>query len=190
MSASSKFATAYYQEIATGAHQWLSSTAAGTNAVAPTMVANMTLTAAGNLSLANGDFVVSNGKGIDFSATSSNGTSEILNDYEEGTFTPTVTSVGGTGIVYTPVGDNGNYTKIGRLVTFTVNLFGTYTGTYSYIRVALPFTVGAVNDAVSGVNNSTAALIAGRTDPSSARFLVFNLQASGETGIYTGSYNV
>ena len=114
----------------------------------------------------------------------------LLDDYEEGTFTPTVTSVGGTGIVYTPVGDTGTYTKIGRLVTFSVNLYGTYTGTFTYVRIALPFTVGSVNDAIRGYNNATAALIGGRTDASSARFLTFNFQASGETGIYTGSYNV
>ena len=32
--------------------------------------------------------------------------------------------------------------------------------------------------------------IGGRTDSTSARFITFNPQASGETGIYTGSYNV
>jgi hypothetical protein len=101
-----------------------------------------------------------------------------------------VTSVGGTGIVYTPVGDTGTYTKIGRLVTFTVNLYGTYTGTFTYVRIALPFTVGAVNDSVNGFNGSTGAILGGRTDSTAARFLVFSFQASGETGIYTGSYNV
>ena len=123
MSASSKFATAYYQEINAGAHQWLSSTAAGTNAVAPTMVANMTLTAAGNLSLANGDLVVSNGKGIDFSATSRNGTSELLNDYEEGTWTPALSTddVPFTSVSY--VQQDGHYTKVGRLVTFCGTIY-------------------------------------------------------------------
>jgi hypothetical protein len=148
----------------------------------------------GNVSIANGNVVMAtSGKGIDFSATSEGSgtmTSELLNDYEEGTFTPTVTSVGGTGIVYTPVGDTGTYTKIGRLVTFTVNLYGTYTGTFTYVRIALPFTVGAVNDSVNGFNGSTGAILGGRTDSTAARFLVFSFQASGETGIYTGSYNV
>jgi len=148
----------------------------------------------GNVNIIAGNVVMgTSGKGIDFSATSEGSgtmTSELLNDYEEGTFTPTVTSVGGTGIVYTPVGDTGTYTKIGRLVTFTVNLYGTYTGTFTYVRIALPFTVGAVNDSVNGFNGSTGAILGGRTDSTAARFLVFSFQASGETGIYTGSYNV
>jgi len=66
------------------------------------------------------------GKGIDFSATSNgSGTtgSELLNDYEEGTFTPTL---GGTSTYTTQF---GNYTKIGNKVFFkiflTVNLIGT-----------------------------------------------------------------
>ena len=49
ISASSKYAVAYYQDIGSGAHQWLSSSAAGTNSVTPTMNLNMTLDASGNL---------------------------------------------------------------------------------------------------------------------------------------------
>jgi filamentous hemagglutinin family protein len=39
---------------------------------------------------ANGNIVMANGKGIDFSATAGTGTSELFNDYEEGTWTPTL----------------------------------------------------------------------------------------------------
>ena len=158
---------------------------------APPMVFNRAGTESMRINTSN-NLAFPTGKGIDFSAVTGGtgtATANVLNDYEEGTFVPTVTSVGGT-IVYVPVGDTGTYTKIGRLVTFTVNLFGTYTGTFSYVRIALPFTVGAANDCVSAVNNSTGALISCRTDPSNARFLVFTFQATGETGIYTGSYNV
>jgi hypothetical protein len=49
ISASSKYAAAYYQDIGSGAHQWLSSSAAGTNGVTPTMNINMALDALGNL---------------------------------------------------------------------------------------------------------------------------------------------
>ena len=51
ISASSKYAVAYYQDIGSGSHQWLSSSAAGTNGVAPTMNTNMVLDASGNLFL-------------------------------------------------------------------------------------------------------------------------------------------
>ena len=57
------------------------------------------------------------GQGIDFSATPGTGTSELLDDYEEGTWTPVVSD--GTNNA-TMGGDNGGqYTKIGNCVTFT-----------------------------------------------------------------------
>jgi hypothetical protein len=51
----------------------------------------MRLTSAGAVQIANGNLVFStNGTGIDFSASAGGGaTSSILDDYEEGTFTPT-----------------------------------------------------------------------------------------------------
>ena len=64
-----------------------------------------------------GDFVVgTSGQGVDSSATSGSGTSELLADYEEGTWTPTLTpSTSGT----ITLGDPNlcAYTKIGRVVT-------------------------------------------------------------------------
>jgi hypothetical protein len=63
------------------------------------------------------------GKGIDFSATSNGSgttTSELLNDYEEGTWTPTYT---GTNLTVVSYGNQfGWYTKVGRLVTVTICL--------------------------------------------------------------------
>jgi hypothetical protein len=61
------------------------------------------------------------GKGIDFSANThaAGMTSELLNDYEEGTFTPSFTSTGAT---ITHAVRSGIYTKVGRLVTASVYL--------------------------------------------------------------------
>jgi hypothetical protein len=59
-----------------------------------------------------GNLVVGNGYGIDFSATANSSgttTSEVLDDYEEGTWTPTSTST-----VFPTA--QGRYTKVGRLV--------------------------------------------------------------------------
>ena len=63
------------------------------------------------------------GKGIDFSAnTHAPGmTSELLNDYEEGTWTPTLSTNGFSGGV-TLSSATGTYTKIGRQVTLQCNL--------------------------------------------------------------------
>jgi hypothetical protein len=73
----------------------------------------------GNVSIANGNLVMStSGKGIDFSATPGTGTSELLADYEEGTWTGTLT--GGTTNPTVPVTATGKYTKIGRQVTVVI----------------------------------------------------------------------
>lgn len=97
---------------------------------------------AGNLSLGTGNLVIgTSGKGIDFSATPGTGTSELLADYEEGTFTPSITG-GATGVSYTT--QSGTYTKVGRLVTFRLNLVmsaATANGTAFKVG-GLPFTVG------------------------------------------------
>jgi hypothetical protein len=76
----------------------------------------------GNIKL-SGNVIPASGFGIDFSATSGTGTSELLNDYEEGVWTPALTSAGGnfTTIAY---GDQqGFYTKVGRQVTVYGFLF-------------------------------------------------------------------
>ena len=86
-----------------------------------TMTVGTTATVAGNVTLTNGNFIVGTaGKGIDFAITSDGSgtmTSELLSDYEEGTFTPTVSN-GVTTPAYTT--QNGRYTKIGRVVYFAI----------------------------------------------------------------------
>ena len=69
----------------------------------------------------NGNLVfASSGQGIDFSATSDAGgmTSELLDDYEEGTFTPTLSGFTNAGIFQT-----AQYIKIGRLVNVFINIY-------------------------------------------------------------------
>ena len=72
----------------------------------------------GNVEVTDGDLVIAtSGHGIDFSATSDgSGTdsSELLDDYEEGTWTPIMRTTSGTGVAG---GNNaGDYTKIGNVV--------------------------------------------------------------------------
>ena len=73
-------------------------------------------TRTGDQTIVNGNLVIGTaGKGIDFSIDPSapGMTSELFDDYEEGTFTPTV-SDGVTSPTYTT--NTGTYTKIGNLV--------------------------------------------------------------------------
>lgn len=76
-----------------------------------------------------------------------------LDDYEEGTFTPTLTFGGGsTGLTYAVGGQLGRYTKIGRLVIGDVRLFLTAKGSSTGAAKinGLPFT-SAANPTTSGV---------------------------------------
>jgi hypothetical protein len=93
-----------------------------TNLVFSTSPAITTPSVTGDLTMSTGNVVMSNGKGIDFSATPGTGTSELFDDYEEGTWTPIFEpSVGAFGsITYTSV--FGFYTKIGNVVYVTGSL--------------------------------------------------------------------
>ena len=97
----------------------------------------MTLNTAGNLAFVNG-------QGIDFSATPGTGTSELLNDYEEGTFTIGLT-FGGASTGITTNANEGKYTKIGRQVTVTGYLALTNKGsaTGDALITGLPFLINS-----------------------------------------------
>jgi hypothetical protein len=115
-----------------------------------------------DVTLTTGNLVVASGQGIDFSATSGTGTSELLSDYEEGTWTPNqgagLTVVGAFSSV-------GNYTKIGRLVTVIFSL----SGATSIAAVAgsimtsnLPFTLAVLSaGAAANENPNSASVVLG-----------------------------
>ena len=110
-------------------------------------VANLTAgraISATELTLTTGNLIVASGQGIDFSATSGAGTSELLADYERGTWAPT-----GNNITYTAA--SGTYVKVGALVTL-------------YYSVTFPVTVD-VNQARLGglpyVSSNTTLEVAG-----------------------------
>ena len=100
----------------------------------------------GNVTVHTGNLVIgTSGKGIDFSATdgptNGSGTSELLDDYEEGTFTPTAR---GHNTNSSPVIEgSGKYTKIGRLVQITLSFSaenGSYMPSGEYFQIhGLPF---------------------------------------------------
>jgi hypothetical protein len=75
----------------------------------------------GNIKL-SGNVIPASGFGVDFAATAGTGTSELLADYEEGTWTPNQ----GAGLtVVGTFGSNGTYTKVGRIVTVNLSVTGT-----------------------------------------------------------------
>jgi hypothetical protein len=124
-------------------------------------VANLTAgraISATEVTLSTGNLVIgTSGKGIDFSATAGTGTSELLADYEEGTWTPTQ----GAGLVVVGTfSSEGNYTKVGRLVTIRGVVNGSTSIACSaggaLVAGGLPFTVAnvgggtAANGALNG----------------------------------------
>ena len=99
------------------------------------------ITAAGNLITTNGNLIIGqSGKGIDFSVTSGTGTSELLDDYEEGTFTTTIRGSVTNGVTTGLTNNFGSYTKIGRCVHIDMPITWTgHTGTGGIVLEGLPF---------------------------------------------------
>jgi hypothetical protein len=138
--------------------------AAGLNVTGATIPANgMYLGSANNLSFSaastlgmtlnsTGNLAFPDAKGIDFSAKTPDGSgtvgSEVLNDYEEGTWTIGLTFGGGnTGL--TTALNTGRYTKIGRQVTVCgrLELSNKGSSTGAAVITGLPFTIANANDA-------------------------------------------
>ena len=78
-----------------------------------------------DFTISDGNLVVASGHGIDFSATSGSGASELLSDYEHGSWTPTIYSSSGSN--FTMGTCEGRYAKVGKLVTLwgVINWTGT-----------------------------------------------------------------
>jgi hypothetical protein len=94
------------------------------------------------------------GRGIDFSADPNppGMTSELLNDYEEGTWTPTVSgsTTAGVGTYNATV---GRYAKVGCVVTVQayINL-ASHTGAGNLLLTGLPFTQRNVGDLYGSIS--------------------------------------
>lgn len=151
----------------------------------------------GGITLA-GNVIFASGQGLDFSATANSSgtmTSELLNDYEEGTWEPRIANDGVAFVGTTYTARSGLYRKIGSLVyvsyDITVNLAGTLTGNASIGN--LPFPVASSGDLRNGggsiglitglqqnyvyqsnypQNNSTYLFIIGRTAASNQTYIV------------------
>ena len=123
-------------------------TVTGANA----MIGEANLTFDGtNLTIGTGNVIIgTSGKGIDFSAATPDESgagsmsSEILDDYEEGTWTPVLEDNSGAGSTSYNT-QNGRYTKIGNMVhlvaVMVVNTQSGVTGSENARMGGLPFTI-------------------------------------------------
>ena len=164
-------------------------------------VANLTAgraISATELTLSTGNLVIgTSGKGIDFSANPNPAgmTSELLNDYEEGTWTPV--PVASSGTITTVGAVSGTYTKVGRQVTIWAFIAITDNGTGAgRLDVSgLPFTASAARHAGVGWNQGSAETLSAYVNPSATTAGVWRYNATYPLGsldsiIFTVTYNV
>ena len=119
------------------------------------------LAAYGNVKVSTGNLVIGGaGKGIDFSATSDGSgtmTSEVLDDYEEGTWTPVVADAASAGNLATSV-HTGSYTKVGRVVTAHLKLLNIDTTGLTATNVlyvqGLPYVSGSIDAYGSAISHA------------------------------------
>jgi len=121
-------------------------------------IANLTV----GRSVSAADYVMSTGnlvpstaaKGVNFTANTAQAgmTSQLLNKYEEGTWTPTL---GGMTVVGSPT-VSGAYVIIGKVCFVTVTISGaTVTNSAGSGYIVTPFTSTLYNSTVTAANNST-----------------------------------
>jgi len=213
-SSATSYSISSNSDISAGGNEFLVSTTgvsitgtlSATGITSVTDVTDATSTTAASLKTAGGlgvakklyvgdNIVMSSGKGIDFSATANGSgttTSEVLSDYEEGTFTPFIAdNTGSASEGQTYSSQIGTYTKIGNRVFFTVQLtltsLGTLTTTEPVELWGLPFTslTGGYNTPVfvsgSGLSITAGTSITGFTVSNATRIALKVWDATGGT---------
>ena len=95
----------------------------------------------GDVTVETGNLIIgTSGKGIDFSATSGTGTSELFDDYEEGSFSPVIEGTTSAGTA-TYSRQAGVYTKVGNCVNFWVDIiYSSGSGSGNLKITGLPYT--------------------------------------------------
>jgi hypothetical protein len=140
----------------------------------------------GKIKVSDNIVIGTSGKGIDFSATSGTGTSELLADYEEGTWTP---NLGGSTTYSVQV---GYYTKVGRQVTVqgVLQVDALNTPTNAGIIQGLPFTSNSATNFYQTASvgywdqvNTPVSFIAGYINPNTSTIYLTNaITATATTG--------
>jgi len=113
---------------------------------------NVSGAAAGNISLSSAgatSILLSSVAGVNFPATQvASADANTLDDYEEGTFTPSYSLGSGSGTFTTQI---ATYTKIGRIVTLSMRFVGSSVSSAANLAVAgLPFAFANSNADSSG----------------------------------------
>jgi hypothetical protein len=162
---------------------------------AATFNANQTITFVSTISV-GGATPSTSGSGITFPATqSASSDANTLDDYEEGTWTPTVTFGGASaGIIYNTTFTGATYTKIGNRVCISGFLLLTNKGSSTGVAAVanLPFTSQSGNTKylgafVAGSAFTNAATVWGYIEPSSTSIRLASSGGGGSTVSITNS---
>jgi hypothetical protein len=151
----------------------------------------------GNVTLSTGNLVIGTaGKGIDFSADPSapGMTSELFDDYEEGTFTPSLTVASGS--LTFAVQGTPQYTKSGRIVNATgyINVSVANLPSGALTITGLPFTAATFAAVtLSMFTGGFTITYAGYLTTSGTSITIPNLNASimvgGENIMFSATYS-
>ena len=153
----------------------------------------MEITAAGDVTVGKGNLVIGTaGKGIDFSATAGTGTSELLDDYEEGTFTPVLADATSGGNEASVLSAYGYYTKVGRVVTVTISITNPnttgLTATNNVYITGLPFSAFSLAGGIyytaplaGGGNFATAGTYLGSVGDNTSYMTILKADFGGST---------
>jgi hypothetical protein len=127
-----------------------------------------------------GTAVASNGTGLAFPATQS-ASSDVntLDDYEEGTFTPTCSTTTTVAL--------GTYVKVGSLVLFSIRLTVTSNASSSAFTIAMPF--AASSDDTTRAGGFFAYTNGGSANPSNTTFMMSGSGAAQLSAYTTGGAN-
>jgi len=142
-------------------------------------LSSTSLTIANGLTLTDGDIAFADGHGLSFAATSDAGVStpnELLDDYEEGTWTPTISfNTSGT-VSYSR--QDGSYTKVGRMILIEFALiFDVSSANGIIVLGGFPFAQGVVGP----TNNDRSVLNLGYIDNINADDFSFLMTGGGST---------
>jgi hypothetical protein len=134
------------------------------------------------------DVIMASGRGISFTATGDGPTmsSELLDDYEEGSWT--VTDQSGAGMSLTVY--VAEYTKIGNKVFFEIGMVFPTTSSTADVRLSIPFTAKSTSDNTGGAVITTTN--SGRNDSvvvvrnTATMSFATNLNVSADNDDYSG----
>ena len=169
-------------------------TGSGNITASNTIAGNLTGNVTGNLT---GNSTVGGTLGVTGLVTASGGvsigsggSSNVIDDYEEGTFTPTIEDPDGSGAVSTYYYRAGKYTKIGNMVsvaiTLSINSAGTLTASDDAVNITgLPYTFYQTSNSytqtapLTSFNTGTRDYTIGRCMVNTNRIEVRNLSGNG-----------